>query len=807
MFRRGSVLGFEALAGAVVCLFIPLAAASNSDRATQTLTLLALIFALIAFAIVWLAMRQRGLVRGALYLGLAAFGGALLLLPLLGLPAFAGATEPNLPARILIVATLDALGLWLFVVGLRRAFPRRARGMAAAAVALVAIGLLPAPLLLLQPGVRALHIQDVSLQLRAGFLYYTVGAALLVMPFLALLTIPGDWFERWWARTTSSAMAISNRAFVIGMVILTLGVTGFFAIYSFHRSPTTADEIAQLWHARMLLSGSLAMPPDPNPEFFAIDNVIDRPAWMSQFPIGGPAFLAIGLLFGAAWLLNPILTALTALNVYRFGQRAYGEAQGRAAAAVFVASPMVVVLGATHMNHTPTAWLVTFALATLPVWAVASDATGLRRTAATIGVCIGVAIMLRPLDGFVATAVFGIMMLGVAARDRSGARARSLGVAIAAGAVPVALLLIANWKTTGSPLRFGYEVLWGANHSLGLHDDPSGNAHTPWRAFLLAVKYASQLNWVGTAWPVPLVLIVSAGLLMVRRADRWDALLLSLFGAQLAVYAFYWHDGQFAGPRFLFTALPAILVLAARAPFLVQERTGGTGVWWRIAVAVIPICIAVTWFRSMQPFGVQAFAREFRESRARLKVDPPAEIESGVLDRALVFVQEGASARLHHRLWGLGISRPDAARLLARADACSLLDAVRTEERLPPRDSAGRVARIEQAIIPFQASNRNPRAPDQNFRLNDTTSITPACADEIRRDFRVHNTVAYGPMLLRNRFDGRGRLGGGVVYAMDLGERNELLRARFGDRPWFRYELPRTRPDTIPVLVPYGTPR
>ena len=53
-------------------------------------------------------------------------------------------------------------------------------------------------------------------------------------------------------------------------------------------------------------------------------------------------------------------------------------------------------------------------------------------------------------------------------------------------------VLVANWLTTGRPLLFGYEVLWGANHSLGFHDDPSGNPHTPGRGLLLATAYAMQ---------------------------------------------------------------------------------------------------------------------------------------------------------------------------------------------------------------------------------------------------------------------------------------------------------------------------
>jgi hypothetical protein len=803
MFRPGSKGGFVLLVAAVAMLFLPFAAAATAGRAAQTLTILTFTCALSGYALVWLVLRLRGVPR-ALHLALGAICGAYTPILLLGvIRDFAGEQRQALAARLLIIGALEGIGLWLLTIALRRIFPRHARGFGAAAVALLAVGLFPGPSLLMQPGVATLNLLDQRTQIHAGFMYWTTGAVLLVAPFLALMTLPGDWFERWWSAATTRVMAVSSRWFAIGLVVATLILASAFTLYSFDARPTTADEIAQLWHARMLAAGKLALPPDPNPEFFAIDNIIDRPYWMSQFPIGGPAALSIGLLLGVVWLLNPILTALTALNVYRLAQRAYGEAQARAAAAVFALSPMVLIMGGTYMNHMPTAWLVTLALAALPVWIASPDEARRGRAAAVMGAALGAAIAIRPLDGVVATVIVALVMLARASRERG--RVSSIAVAMAAGAVPVALLLLANWKLTGNPLRFGYEVLWGSNHSLGLHDDPTGHPHTAWRALLLGVKYAAQLNWIVVAWPIPILLIVACGLVLARRRNRWDVLLLALVGAQLVVYAFYWHDGQFVGPRFLFTAIPALLVLAARAPFIAHQQL--RGVWWRIAMVTIPVCVAVAWLRAMPPFGVQGIAKEFRESRSRLKLDPPGEVQSGLVQNALIFVQEGAATRLLHRLWGIGVSRPDAARLLANADACSLLEAVRAEERRPPDDTLGRLARIEKSVTPFRDSRARINVPDPGFRVTDTAAMTLACAGEIALDNRLRNSIAYGPMLLQNRFDASGRIDGPVVYVMNLGERNDVLRRRFADRHWYRYEIPRSRPDSIPVLVPYDSAR
>ena len=802
MLRRHSGRWAIGLALAVGVLFVPIAAASNADNPVRTLSLLALLLALATLFVAWLSIRKlRRRNPHAVALSVAAFVGSLLTTLLFDFVGdFAGLPRGPLAGRLFMSALANGVGCWIFVVCVRRAFPRRNRPLAVAGVALVALGIFPGPALLMQPSVATLNMSNVDLQLTAAQMYWTVGAILLVGPFLALLTVPGDWFDRWYGDLTRSAMAIPHRAFAVVTAFLAFGLALFFAIYSFDRRPTTADEIAQLWHAKMLLDGRLAMPPDPNFEFFAIDNVIDTPRWMSQFPIGGPAFLAIGMLLRAEWALNAVLCGLIVIAAYVFARRVYGEAQARAAAVVVALSPMLLIMGGTQMNHPPTALFATVGLAALAYWIQAPARRAL--AAAIIGGSVGIAVTIRPLDGAVIGFVYGVVMLATAVRERD--RLRSIVVGAAAGAVPVLLLIVVNWQTTGHPLRFGYEVLWGSNHSLGLHDDPSGNPHTAWRALLLAVKYSMQMSWIATSWPVPIMLIVAVGLALALRPNRWDVLLLVLFGSQVAVYAFYWHDGQFAGPRFLYTALPAFLILAARMPFLVVPRASGTA--RRIAIAVIPVCIGVSWLRSMEPFGVQGLAREFRDSRSRLKVEPPYEVTSGMVGNALIFVQEGASARLQHRLWGVGVSRKDAARLMRYSDHCSLLDAVVSEERRGAADSAGRLTRIERAVVAYQPSPNSGVFPDRNFKVTDTSRMTSECIAEVEHDNRVKNTIAYGSMLLQNTFDGDGRIGGPAVFVMDLRNHNEALRARFGGRQWYRFEVPRNRPDSAAVLVPYTPP-
>ena len=61
--------------------------------------------------------------------------------------------------------------------------------------------------------------------------------------------------------------------------------------------------------------------------------------------------------------------------------------------------------------------------------------------------------------------------------------------------------------------------------------------------------------------------------------------------------------------------------------------------------------------------------------------------------------------------------------------------------------------------------------------------------------------ISYGPALLMNEIGADGRIAGPIIFVADLGDHNEVLRARFADRPWYRLEVPIQ--EQLPQLVPY----
>lgn len=642
----------------------------------------------------------------------------------------------------------------------------------AAALALAALGLVPLA--------DALPPSAPGAWFSAMSVYWIVGSGgILLIAFAAARWLPGR-VDRVAGALARGVMRIPTRAFVWGVALLALAAAGTLAVICFARQPHNADEVAQLWHARILLAGRLSLPADPNPEFFGMDNVIDRGRWYSQFPIGGPAFLALGLALRAAWLVNPVLLALTIPNVHAFARRAYDEATARAAILVMAVAPFALFMSASFMNHVPMLWLVSVALAQLAVWADADDPAVATRSAALIGLAMGTAAAVRPLDAAVVAAVIGCMQL---ARIRgSSVRAWSLVVQVVAGAVPVALLLAANWRTTGAPLRFGYEVLYGTAHQLGFHRDPYGAAHTPIRALTFLSKYLLELDVAMLESPLPAVGVIVAGLLALRRASRWDRLLLALVGAQLVAYALYWHEGEFRGPRFLFTVLPAFVLLVARAPFVVAEATRGAT--RRAALLVLPMGILAGWLAWNVDASPIGRVRRFLNASPMTRLDPvKIEREAG-LRHALVFVSESWEARSLRRLWALHVDRGEALRLLATSHPCALRQAILDEER-PGALADGRLARMKATLEAYDPYS----------------DPAPECIADLASD--GEGVATFAPFFPANTIEPDGRVGGNVVYVLDLGARDEALRARFGDRTWYRFGPHLTRGDSTPTLTPY----
>lgn len=601
-------------------------------------------------------------------------------------------------------------------------------------------------------------------------------------------------------RARRVVLAPSPLRFEIGAAILVTILAAIFSWYCFSGLVFTGDEMSQRWQARMLLAGRLSVHPEAHREFFSTMESLDAHGrWFSQFPIGGPFVIAIGMALGAPWIVNPILAGLTARNIHRFVHGAYDQLTARVATILFAISPFVLIMSGSQLNHVATLAFITLALAELPRWSSTIDAAVRHRAALVIGLSLGAAIAVRPMDGALAAAVIGLFQL-LGAPD-AAERRRSLVWQAAAGAIPVVILLWCNARTTGSPFLFGYDALNGPAHRPGFHVDPFGVRHTPLRALTITSGYLMKLNRYLFEWPVPALLVIVASLVVARRASRWDYLLAALFAAVIAGYATYWFDGFFAGPRFLYTAVPAFVVFTAVLPRRLYEQFPRATVG-NTATMVVVLSACFAWLVPTGVTSVQLRAFYYRSLREQLKTNIGAELERAGLTNAVVFVNDGWHARLVARLRALGELPIPAEQLLDHVDACALQNSLDNDDAAPSGAPADRLARVVDIAKRAGTPVVMPGLPaDQHIAIVLGSQPTPACLAEVAMD--ADGTMPFAAFLAYESVDESGALGGNVILARDMGTRNELLRARFGSRTWYRYRPPQRRTDPTLAFIPY----
>lgn len=625
------------------------------------------------------------------------------------------------------------------------------------------------------------------------------GAILVVLAAILAVAL-GRRLEAIYARIEKELLAVPSAGFGVSLAVLATFAAAFYARFCFSGQPFTTDEMAQQWQARILLSGRLAAVPETYREFFNTAPVFDRDGrWFSQYPVGGPAFIAAGLRFGLEWLVNPILLGVATWCLYRFLKAAVGELTARVTTLLFVISPMVLIMAASQMNHVPALTFTLLALAALAEWDQATDRNRQIICGAIVGASIGVVALVRPLDAALVGVAVGAFQLWRWAADRP--RSISLLVQLAMGAIPIALLLWSNARTTGQPLSFGYDALNGPEHRLGFHLDPAGQMHTPEHGLVLVSGYMMRLSRYLLEWPVPGTLLIVVGLVAVGRPTRWDVLLASLIAMFLIAYGAYWFDGFFSGPRFLFTVVPAFLYFIVRGMMSVGSALPRPVVQ-RVYLALVPLCALTAWAGPDGISSARGRVKMYRDQRTKLKTDIEAQIARAGATKAVVFVNEGWRGRLQARLRVLGVSQFRADRILNTLDACALQTALDLEDLIPATPDAVRAERVVARARAFGTARlEEGLQADQTIALVPGSRPTAKCLWEFQRD--NSGTLAYSLFLAHQRVGPDGRVGGGVVFVRDLGERNELLRQRFADRTWLRYRLARSLDDTTVAFVPY----
>ena len=349
-------------------------------------------------------------------------------------------------------------------------------------------------------------------------------------------------------------------ASVAVVCLLALGIAATIAVVLYARIPHVQDSVTYLFQAETFARGRISAPAPIAPEFFYQEFIVLKDGqWFGKYPPGFPLVLALGVLLGVPWLIGPLTGSLALGAIYLAGRTMYGSSVGLLAIVLGVLSPFFLFLAASFMAHpTELLFISLFLLGFVkvhkggsPTWALAT------------GLFWGLALMTRSLGAVAFGLPFALYALGSLIRRPREGLWRYGGMAIGALS-PLLFLLWYNYSLTGSPLTQAYTLFWDFDRvgfgegigRLGPHSPEAGLMNTWRNVTILLVHLYGWLPYVSLAFVcLPFTLL---------KANQWDILLLGAVVFTIAAYVFYWADGIMFGPRYYYSALPALFLLTAR---------------------------------------------------------------------------------------------------------------------------------------------------------------------------------------------------------------------------------------------------
>ncbi len=551
----------------------------------------------------------------------------------------------------------------------------------------------------------------------------------------------------------------------VGLAAMAFVAYAAIARWVFAGRPLLIDEIVQVMQARIFAHSTLTLPTAPQPEFFSALHVVDAGGRVfSQFPPGGPLMLLPGVLAGAPWLVGPVFGAITVAFFWHFARELEGDGTVALLATLLLAlAPFSAFMAGSHMNHvTTTTWLC------IAMWSlqrtVRSSAPA-PYSAALTGFAFGVAAMIRPIDAAVFALPAGVWLLVRATHTpRTWKDVLASGAALA---IPILALLWFNDRTTGQPLLFGYEMLWGKSHALGFHQAPWGVAHTPLRGVQLVNLNFLRLQTYLYETPVPSLVPLIVALLITPALRAMDRYLLWASALLVAAYFAYWHDGFFLGPRFYYPLVPVLVLWTARLPRLVRERAAGSAGAQRFvflaygvsALMSVSLSVPVRW-------------RQYAGGLTSMRLDYLAPARAAGLRDAIILVRESWGSQLIARMWALGVPRSETETLYRAVDSCQLEEMISSLEHAGIRGAAA-TASLGALVGDSARVVETTLSPDKTERVLPGTRYPPDC---VRRILEDRAGYTFFTPLLASGF-------GPNLYARDLHGRDSVLLAEHPARP------------------------
>ncbi len=387
---------------------------------------------------------------------------------------------------------------------------------------------------------------------------------------------------------------------------LFLSLVAVFAAYwvterVFESLPHIEDEMAYVWQAQAIAGGRLTLPSPPEPKSFLVPFVVDYNGQrFGKYPPGWPALLAVGVLFDARGLVNPLLAGLGVWLTYRLGKRIFSEVVGLLAALLTLTSPFFLMNSGSLLSH-PFGLVLSaaFVLGWLDAWE--DDAPRRWLPILVAAGSLGLLVITRPFTAVGVCLPFVLHGIYLFIRRPAAIRGRlvifGLVVLVISG-----LLFVWQYAVTGDPLNNPYTLWWpydkvgfgpGVGRLEGGHTLVQARINT---RFSLKVGWVDLFGWGYYSW-----LFLPFGALAVLHRRLWKALLPgAIFPTLVLVYLAYWIGSSLFGPRYYYEGIFGLALFSAAGaawlagwPVAPQDRWQSYHGWRRSRPLLLAAVLAV----------------------------------------------------------------------------------------------------------------------------------------------------------------------------------------------------------------------
>jgi Dolichyl-phosphate-mannose-protein mannosyltransferase len=346
----------------------------------------------------------------------------------------------------------------------------------------------------------------------------------------------------------------------------------YIALVEYSGMPHTLDAQAYLLQAKIYARGWASLPPPPVIAAFPVPYFgLVHNHWVAQYAPGTSLSLTPGVLAGIPALVQPLLGVGTLTLLFLTGRRLYGTYVAILAVMLGAVSPLHAFLVGTYLSHTVAAFwgMLAYYLLVRSAWGVTI------RSTIGAGLAVGMMFLCRELTALLVVMPLTIALLG-SAWQRGGMRTalRALVPFVSGLGLCILIYGLYNWSITSSPLLPPRQVI-----------DPSdrygfGQGHGWWGQHTLAAglvnldQLVTGLALDAAGWPFYMTLAVPMLPFLMARATRWDVLNAAIVIAVLAGMVGYFYNGVLFGPRYVYEALPPLLLLTGRGLHVLGEVAG-----------------------------------------------------------------------------------------------------------------------------------------------------------------------------------------------------------------------------------------